>query len=226
MNTELFWSRVAVYNETMWPIVIVMSVAAAFLTYRVFSKPGAKTDLWLKAFLGLAFAWNGIVFFLIFVKNPISMFTGVPLFILVAILFAVDLFAKKTHFRLPDAPWRRGFTFLWVALVFLYPFIGWALGHAYPRTCAPMMPCPLTVFAIALVAAAAPKVDKKVFALLLPWALMALPKCFGALDCYEDCVLFAAGVYGLVELIRTWKVQPSEAGRERLAHAAETQNAP
>ncbi|MGC9332704.1 MAG: DUF6064 family protein [Anaerolineae bacterium] len=78
-------------------------------------------------------------------------------------------------------------------------------------------PCPLTTFAIALVAAAAPQVDKKVFLLLLPWALMALPKCLGALDCYEDCILFASGVYGLVALIRNWRTEPAEGRQEQLA---------
>jgi hypothetical protein len=213
MDTEEFWTHVAGYNATMWPIVIAMSVAAAFLTYRVFSKPGAKTDLWLKAFLGFAFAWNGIVFFLVFVKNPISMFSGAPLFIVLSLLFAVDIWAKKTRFQPPEATWKKGLTLFWIVLVFLYPLIGWPLGHVYPKMLLPMFPCPLTVFAIALVAAAAPNVDKKVFILLLPWALMALPKCFGALDCYEDCILFASGVYGLVELIRTWKVQPSKNAR-------------
>jgi hypothetical protein len=69
----------------------------------------------------------------------------------------------------------------------------------------PMMPCPLTVFALTMVTAASPKVDKKIFILLLPWALAALPKCFGVLDCYEDCILFASGVYGLIILIKDWK---------------------
>jgi hypothetical protein len=114
---------------------------------------------------------------------------------------------KKTQFRPPEAAWKKGLTLLWMALVFLYPAIGWPLGHLYPRMLLAMFPCPLTVFAIALVAAAAPKVDKKVFVLLLPWAWLALPKCFGALDCYEDCILFASGVYGLVELIRNWKTR-------------------
>jgi hypothetical protein len=75
----------------------------------------------------------------------------------------------------------------------------------------PLFPCPLTVFAIALVAAASPKADKKVFIALLPWALMGLPKCFGALDCYEDCILFATGVYGLVVLIKDRKSKPANA---------------
>ena len=105
-----------------------------------------------------------------------------------------------------------GLTILWVLLAFSYPLIGWAMGHVYPKTCTPMMPCPLTVFALALVAAAAPKVDRKAYTFLLPWALMGLPKCLGALDCYEDCILFAAGVYYLIVLIKSWKTQPSGQG--------------
>jgi hypothetical protein len=214
MSTEAFWTQVGAYNEAMWPIVMVMIAAAAFLTYRVFLRPGARTDLWTKAFLSFAFAWNGVVFFLIFQKNPISMFAGAPLFIIVSLLFAIDIWTKKTRFRPPEATWKKGLTLFWIALVFLYPVIGLPLGHAYPEMLLPLFPCPLTVFAIALVAAAAPNVDKKVFILLLPWALMALPKCFGVLDCYEDCILFASGVYGLVELVRNWRTRQTDAREE------------
>jgi hypothetical protein len=211
MSTETFWLRVGAYNEATWPIQAVMIIAAVILTYLVFAKPGKKTDIAMKAFLVFAFAWNGVVFFLIFLRNPVSMFTGVPLFIVVSVLFAVDIFTKKTKFHLPDAKWKRGLTIVWLLLVALYPLVGWAfVGHAYPQMLLPLFPCPLTVFAIALVAAATPNVDKKVFIALLPWALMGLPKCFGALDCYEDCILFAAGVYGLIVLIKNWKAQPSD----------------
>jgi hypothetical protein len=41
---------------------------------------------------------------------------------------------------------------------------------------------------------------------------MGLPKCFGALDCYEDCILFAAGVYGLVVLVKGRKSKPADHG--------------
>jgi hypothetical protein len=211
MSTETFWMRVGAYNEATLPIQAVMIIAAVILTYRVFAKPGTRTDVWMKAFLSFAFAWDGVVFFLIFLRNPVSMFTGVPLFIAVSVLFAVDIWARKTKFHLPDAKWKRGLTIIWLLLVALYPLVGWVfVGHAYPRTLLPLFPCPLTVFALALVAAAAPNVDKKVFIALLPWALMGLPKCLGALDCYEDCILFAAGVYGLIVLIRNWKARPSD----------------
>jgi hypothetical protein len=211
MSAETFWTRVGSYNEALWPVQALLVVVAAFLTYRVIARAGPKTDVWMKAFLSFAFAWNGIVVFLVYLRNPISMVSGVPLFLLVAILFAIDIWATKTAFRLPDTRWKRALTFAWLLLVALYPAIGWLfLGHAYPRTLLPTMPCPLTVFAITLVAAAAPQVDRKVFVALLPWALMGLPKCFGALDCYEDCILFASGVYGLIVLIRTWKAQPAD----------------
>lgn len=212
LSTEEFWTQVRVYNEATWPIAVAMTLAAAFLTFRVFWRPGAKSDRWMKAFLGFAFAWNGIVFFLVYVENPISLFTGAPLFLIVSALFVVDIWTGKIHFRPPEATWKKGLTASWILLVFLYPVIGWPLGHLYPEALLPMFPCPLSVFAIALVAAAVPKVDKKVFVLLLPWALMALPKCFGALDCYEDCILFASGVYGLVELVRNWKTRQVKAG--------------
>jgi hypothetical protein len=206
MDTATFWTQVATYNETTWPVQALTIIAAAYLTYRVFAKPGPRTDVWMKAFLAFAFAWNGIVFFLVFLRNPISMFTGVPLFMIVSVLFVVDIFAKKTHFKLPEGRWMRGLTIVWVLLAALYPLLGWPLGHTWPKVLLPLFPCPLTVFAIALVAAAVPDTDKKVFIALLPWALMGLPKCFGALDCYEDCVLFAGGVYGLIVLIRNWRL--------------------
>lgn len=213
MSAETFWARVGLYNEALWPVQAALILVAVFLTYRLIAKPGPRTDVWIKAFLSFSFAWNGILVFLVYLRNPISMIVGTPLFMLVAILFAADIWAQKTAFRLPWARSGQVLTFAWLALVVSYPLIGWVfLGHAYPRTLLPTMPCPLTVFAITLVAAPAPKVDKKVFVALLPWALLGLPKCLGVMDCYEDCILFASGVYGLVVLIRTWKAR-SPAGR-------------
>jgi hypothetical protein len=192
------------YNEATLPVQIVMIVAAIVLTYFVFTKTSNRANTVIKIFLTFAFAWNGIVFFLIFASSIISMFAS-ALFIIIAVLFAVDIFRKKIQFRFPVTGWQRYLTVFWILLVFLYPVIGMALGHYYPETCMPVAPCPLTVFAIALVAAAIPYVDRVTYIFLLPWAFLGLPKCMGALDCYEDCVLFAAGFYGLVVLIINWK---------------------
>jgi len=205
-TTETFWNQMAAYNNATLPVQVILVIAAGILTYLVFAKHGDKANVLMKVFLAFAFAWNGVVFFIIFAKSPLSTFLGAPLFILTAFLFVVDVFAKKIDLRLPNVKWQRYATIFWVLLAFLYPFVGFALGHHYPQTILPVAPCPLTTFTIALVAAAIPKVDKKVYVLLLLWALMSLPKCLGALECHEDCILFGAGVYGLVMLIKHWKV--------------------
>jgi len=204
-TTETFWNQMGAYNEATFPVQIIMVVIAMILIYFIFAKPSNKANNFMKVFLSFAFAWNGIVFFLIYAKSAISTFFAAPLFIIVAILFVVDIFTKKIEFRLSSIKQQKYITIFWVLLAFLYPLIGLTLGHFYPKVCMPLAPCPLTVLAIALVTAAIPKVDKKVYVLLLPWALMSLPKCLGALECYEDCILFGAGVYGLIMLIKNWK---------------------
>ncbi len=206
-NTEKWWNQVGVYNDAVFPMQIITLAVAVVLTYFIFAKPGTRTNQMIKAYLSFTSAWNGIVFFLIFGKELPGTLLGAPLFIIVAILFAWDIFANKTQFRLPDARWQRYLTVFWILLAFLYPLVGLAFGHRYPETCTfGAMPCPTTVFALALLASAIPRVDKKVYVLLLVWALPALGKCLGVLELYEDCVLFWAGVYALIMLIRNWKV--------------------
>ena len=205
MPTTLeFWNQMAAFNEATLPVQIAMSALSVVLLYFVFAKPSVRVDTLMKLYLSFAFAWNGIVFFLIYAWSVASVFFSV-LFMAIAVLFILDIFMKKNEFRIPNSGWRRYVTVLFIILVFLYPVIGMAFGHYYPKTCMPMAPCPLTVYAIALITAAIPHVDKKVYGFLLIWAVIGLPKCMGALDCYEDCILFATGIYGLVLLIESWK---------------------
>lgn len=207
MSTETWWNQIGTYNNAIFPMQIIIMIVAIILTYFLFAKPGTKTNKMMKAYLSFTFAWNGIIFFLIFGKELPGIFLGAPLFIIVAILFAWDMFGNKTQLRLPDIKWQRYLMMFWILLAFLYPLIGLAFGHYYPKTCIfGVMPCPTTVFALALLVAAIPKVDKKVYVLLLVWALPAFGKCLGALNLYEDCVLFWTGIYALIMLIKNWKV--------------------
>jgi hypothetical protein len=207
MNGENWWSISERYNNAIFPVQIVIMVIGVILTYFSFAKPNTRTNNLMNAYLAFTFAWNGIVFFLIFGKELPGTFLGAPLFIIIPVLFAVDIFTKKTEFKLPNARWHKYSTIFWVLCAFLYPLIGLPLGHRYPRSCMfGVFPCPTTVFALALLVAAIPKVDKKVYILLLIWAIPSVGKCFGVLDLYEDCVLFVAGVYGLIMLVKNWKV--------------------
>lgn len=206
LDAEKWWNQVGTYNEAIFPMQIIVLAAAFVLIYFLFSKPGPKTSKMVKAYLSFTFIWNGIMFFLIFGKDLPGKFLGIPLFILLGILIGWDLFANKIEFKLPETIWQKYLTYLLVFCSFLYPLIGYAFGHYYPKACTfGVTPCPTTVFALALLTAAVPKVDKKVYILLLLWALPAFGKCLGAMDLYEDCLLFWTGVYALIILIKNWK---------------------
>lgn len=207
ISTETWWDQIGAYNAAIFPMQIISMGVAVVLTYFLFINPSSKTNKLMKAYLSFTFAWNGIIFFLIFGKELPGTVLGTPLFLFIAILFAWDIFANKTQISLPEKSWQKYLTSLLVFCAFFYPLIGYIFGHYYPKVCTfGVMPCPTTVFALALLVAALPKVDKKVYLLLLVWALSAIGKCLGALDLYEDCILFWTGFYALVMLLKNWKV--------------------
>jgi hypothetical protein len=205
MTTEEFWSQLGYFNATTWPVQIIWLVAVMIALYLIFTQRTAWANIAMKLLLSFAFAWNGVGFFLVVADGPIYDYFYAPLFILIAILLIVDIFTKRTVFKLPEKRWIKYATYTWILSWLIYPLVGMALGRDFPRVCTPMNPCPSTVFAIALVAAAIPKTDKILFIMLLPWAIMGLPKCLGIFNCYEDCILFASGVYGLGMLIANWR---------------------
>lgn len=206
MDTASWWKTIGAYNVAIFPLQVVVTFAALALIYLVFKNPGDRSDKIMKAYLSLLCAWNGLVFFLVYGRRLPGTILGAPLFVLAAALFAWDIGAGKTRFRLPEASWQRLVTGFLILLALSYPLIGAFIGHFYPESCTfGTMPCPTTVFCLALLSAALPQADKKVYSVLLIWALPALGKCLGALDLYEDCVLFWAGVYALVMLVRAWR---------------------
>jgi predicted neutral ceramidase superfamily lipid hydrolase len=79
-TTDTFWNQMGLYNEATFSVQIIMVAIAMILTYFVFAKSGTKVNTLMKIFLSFAFAWNGIVFFLVYAKNSISIFLGTDIY--------------------------------------------------------------------------------------------------------------------------------------------------
>jgi hypothetical protein len=203
--TEEFWAQVAGFNSATWIVQTVWLAAVLAAIFLVFARRNARLNAALKLLLAFAFFWDGIVFFLMFASGPFYYFFGAPLFILIAVLFAADVFRNRIEFKLPEGGLPRGAALFWISAWLLYPLAGTAFGRVFPRVCTPMDPCPLTLLAIALLAAALPKVSRVLYILLLPWAFLGLPKALGMYQCYEDGILFLSGVYGVIMLAIHWK---------------------
>jgi len=103
--------HIGAYGARIWPAQIVFSIAALLLIGWLFLKPGHIQDLLIKPYLSVAFAWNGIVFFLTLAKGITGEGYGNclfgSLFMIVSVLVAVDLFRKRMRFSLPVSRWRR-----------------------------------------------------------------------------------------------------------------------
>jgi hypothetical protein len=201
------------YSSHIWPAQIVFYLAAILLTGWLFLKPGRWQNWFTKLYLSIAFAWNGILWFLILAKDMAggsygNYFFGC-IFIIVSMLFAVDLFRQKMDFSLPPIGWQKQALWILTLLVFCYPLFGLAFGHRYTRLMFPgTFPCPTTALGLLLLTTALPQVDKIIYILLLFCAIPFTP--FVQIlkyDVYEDVILFASGAYSLIMLVRNWKVE-------------------
>jgi len=212
ISAEAWWSIIEAYGARIWPAQAVFYIVAILLTGWLLLKPGQFQNWIIKLYLSIAFAWNGIVFFLILAKDITGDSYGNYLFgsifIIVSVLFALDLFRQKMQFSLPAAGWHKYATLVLMLLVFCYPLFGIAFGHHFPSLIIPgTFPCPTTAFGLIMLTTALPQVNKIAYILLLLWAIpfppfIQIPK-YGV---YEDAIMFISGIYSLILLLRYWKV--------------------
>lgn len=196
-QTEIFWTILKDFRDDTLIIQLLLTLGMIIVTGLIFMRPGKGTDAFTKLFLAAAFIWNAIACFLFACgQSMIAKFLGTPLFSAIGFLFLVDLFlTKKTHFAVPHSLSVRLATVFFILLAFLFPLLGYFTGH--PLIALPGYPCPLAGFTLALLAAAAPRVDRSIFHLTLIWAFVNIPKAFGHLDCYEEVTLVLTGLYAL-----------------------------
>jgi hypothetical protein len=212
ISAEAWWSIIEAYGARIWPAQAVFYIVAILLTGWLLLKPGQFQNWIIKLYLSIAFAWNGIVFFLILAKDITGDSYGNYLFgsifIIVSVLFALDLFRQKMQFSLPAAGWHKYATLVLMLLVFCYPLFGIAFGHHFQSLIIPgTFPCPTTAFGLIMLTTALPRVNKIAYILLLLWAIpfppfIQIPK-YGV---YEDAIMFISGIYSLILLLRYWKV--------------------
>jgi hypothetical protein len=211
IQKERFWEIITSYNRGIWPVQLGLYIAAIVIVVWLFVKPGGIRNILAKLYCVICFAWTGIVFYILLGKDMAggsygNYFLG-SLFILISVLFGVDVFKKKMQFSLPAVGLRKHITLALAALVLCYPLLGLALGNGYQRLIFPgTFPCPTTALALMLLTTALPRVDKTIYISLLFCAIPFTPF-FQILryGVYEDIVLLVTGIYSLILLVKYWK---------------------
>jgi len=209
------------YGAKIWPVQIIFYTAAILLTIWLFIRSDRIQNILMKLYLCIAFIWIGIAFYFIFARgisgNTYGNYIMGVLFIIVSLLFAVDIFRNKMYFSLPAVRWQKYTTLVLTVLSFSYPWIGIAFGHRFPNIIITgTVPCPTITFSLILLTTSFPRVNKIIYILLLFLAIPFTPFLqifkYGV---YEDIILFAVGIYSLVLLVKYWKIKPgSESNTE------------
>ena len=207
LSAEEWWGILEAYGAKVWPAQAIFFVAAVLFVLLVFLKPGRITKTLMKLYLAMSFGWIGIVFFITLGRGLKGNYFFGALFVIAAILFAVDSVRGKMDFHLPRMGWHRYVTLLLLLIVLCYPLFSMAFGHRFPRVIVPgTFPCPTTALALVLLTISLPRVDKIIYIILLFWAipfppLIQIPK-YGV---YEDTIMLVIGIYSLVMLVKNWK---------------------
>lgn len=192
---ELFWRTISEYNQATWIAQVAINGIGLVLTVLLYVKPNRGTKIAFKLFLTFCFGWIAIVFFLLHGSVELNKYVTATLFGLMSILFIVDVFINKTEF-IRNTKYSK-WAYLLYILFFTYPFLSLALGKHFPAITTWLMPCPLTVFAIAVMISFFPRIDYKIFVLLILWALGGLPKIF-MFKVPEDVILFISGIVAIL----------------------------
>jgi hypothetical protein len=211
-TVEEFLSVFERYNRAIGPtplLAYALAGAALWLAWRG-GRPASRAVLGILAGF---WAMNGAGYHLSFFRavNPAANVFG-ALFLAQAALYAAA--AAKVDplaFRVRRTPRHAVALALAAYAAIVYPLVGAALGHAYPRS--PLLgvaPCPTTIFTFAVLLLAEGTVPVTLYAIPFLWSLVGVSAA-AQLGIREDWGLAVAGVVGTAILVGRRLHHPAEA---------------
>ena len=197
---EQFLAIFVAYNTGIWPSQIVLNLLA-FLSIG-FCFRGNVPSRVISVVLGILWLWTGIVYHLMFFSsiNPAAILFA-ALFILEAFVFVyAGVIKQELQFGF-RVGWRPLLGGLFLAYgLFIYPVIGYFLGHEYPASPTFGAPCPTTIFTFGLLLWTIRPM--KWYVVLIPfiWSCVGFMAALN-LGIFEDVGLLVAGVVGSAVLL-------------------------
>jgi hypothetical protein len=202
---EQFLSMFEAYNQAIWPVQILAYVlgitAVALVVWR-----SRASDRLIAGTLGVCWLWLSGVFLWTFMRTidtgPGPVVFAAAFAVQGVLWFAVGVLRHDLRFeaRISALSIVGGLMILYAML--LYPLLGLAVGHVYPRQ--PMFgvaPCPTTIFTFGLLLLTGTRVSRYLLVIPFIWSVtsgISAPLNYGV---YEDLGLFVAGVVGTALLV-------------------------
>lgn len=200
-TVEQFYGVFAQYNETVWPMQIVLyAVAIAILFLAARGRPAESRVI--SGLLAFLWAWTAVAYFFLFFTRigPSGWAFGALLLAGGLWLGWVGGIRGHIQFRFGWGPRGAiGLVLIFYSLV-AYPLIGLAVGHRYPAMPTFGLPCPVTIFTVGLLLLASWPVPRSVFIVPALWGIFGGTSATFLLGVYQDAGLLLAGLIGFAAI--------------------------
>ncbi len=211
-TVDQFLSVFESYNRAIGPAPLVayaLAAAALALAWR----GGRRASRGILAVLAAFWAMNGAGYHLSFFRtvNPAATAFGVAFLAQAALYAAAAAKVAPVEFRVRRSARHAVALALAAYATVVYPLLGLAFGHAWPR--APVFgvaPCPTTIFTFALLLLVEGPVPVTLWGIPFLWSLLGASAA-SQLGIREDWGLAVAGAVGAVILIARRIHRPAEA---------------
>ena len=208
---EQFLSVFEQYNVAVWPLQILLNMLGLAAIVLAVRKTKVSNRL-IIAILAFLWMWIGIAYHLaVFAAINPGAYAFAALNIIQGIIFlTIGLSKDKLSFNFRSNIYGIIGAILIVYAMVLYPLLGYALGHVYPKAPTFGLPCPTTIFTFGLLLWTDKKVPKSVLIIPLLWSLIGFSAAL-KLGIFEDTGLLVAGVAGVVLILVRDRTVPGPA---------------
>jgi hypothetical protein len=200
-TVEQFFAVFARYNQSVWPMQIVLNLLA-LATLVVLYRAPSYASRFVSATLSFLWAWMAIAYHFVFFAgiNPAAWLFG-AVFLLGALWFAwIGVLKRELLFRRRGGVrgWAGGLLIGYALLV--YPLLSQISSHHYPAMPTFGLPCPTTIFTLGILLFATAPLPRSVFAVPLLWAAVGSTAAF-RFGIPQDLGLLVAGLISLAAMI-------------------------
>jgi hypothetical protein len=196
-TVEQFFDVFETYNQAIWPAQIGVYVLGLMIVAALL-KPIDYSDQFISGVLALFWIWTGAFYHILHFStiNALALIFGVFFVLQGVALFFSGVWLNRLTFEITMSTRAIVGAVFVVFAMLLYPLIGSALGHHYPRT--PMFgvaPCPLTIFTFGLFLFVRTKIAWYLYLIPLLWSLIGMSAAI-SLKVPQDYALVVSGVIG------------------------------
>jgi hypothetical protein len=195
-TTQQFLEVFARYNETVFPVQVLLLVAG-LIAIRLAANGNSASSKVVVVVLSILWLWMGVIYHWLFFSEINSLAIMFGSFFVLQSLFLFYAGVVRTDLSFRRRPGLRsllGTVFIVYALLF-YPIIGISFGHSYPYSPTFGLPCPTTIFTFGLLLRSGGSVPLYILPIPVLWSLLGSSAAF-SMGMWEDVGLLIAGVIG------------------------------